>query len=86
MLTEKAANATTNTAYTVGAVTAGAGALTLSDWALIVGIFGTLATLVMNYYYQRRRLRIEAEHKEWIRENSPTLIDNEAGRDGSPDA
>lgn len=82
MLTEKAANATTNTAYTVGAVTAGAGALTLSDWALIVGIVGTIATLLMNFFFQKRRLRIEAEHKEWIRQNSPVLIDDEAGSDG----
>lgn len=83
MLTEKTTSVTTNAAVTVGAVTAGAGALTLSDWALIIGIIGTIATVIMNWFFQARRLRVDEHHKRWIRENSPVLIDRDAGTDES---
>lgn len=41
-----------------GGVTAGLGALTLSDWALITGIICTLGTFALNWYYKQKELQL----------------------------
>lgn len=47
--------ATTATSYTVSAGTAGAGLLSLNEWALILGIVFAALTFGVNWWYQKRR-------------------------------
>lgn len=47
--------ATTATSYTVSAGTAGAGLLSLNEWALILGIVFAALTFAVNWWYQKRR-------------------------------
>jgi len=56
--------ATTTTSYlTAGATTAG-GLLSLSEWALLIGIIATVATFALNYWVQIQSLKMaEREHK-----------------------
>lgn len=55
--------ASATTSYlTAGATTAG-GLLSLSEWAIIIGILATVATFGLNYWVQSRSLRMrELEH------------------------
>lgn len=46
--------------YTAGVSTATAGALTLNDWALIVGIIVSLGTFAVNWYYKHKTVKILA--------------------------
>jgi len=52
--------------YITGGATAGAGALTLNDWAIVVGIITTVATFGLNWYYKakddKRRDRRSTDH------------------------
>ena len=48
---------------TAGATTAG-GLLSLSEWAILIGILATVATFGLNYWVQTRNLRMaEREHQ-----------------------
>lgn len=47
--------ATTATSYTVSVGTAGAGLLSLNEWALLLGIIFAALTFVVNWWYQKRR-------------------------------
>ncbi|CAK8739288.1 hypothetical protein SODG_002894 [Sodalis praecaptivus] len=47
-------NYTTGSAYSWGLFTCLLGALSLSDWALIIGIICTLGTFGLNWYYRRK--------------------------------
>gem|GEM_PF-4515531 len=55
--------ASATTSYlTAGATTAG-GLLSMSEWALLIGILATVATFALNYWVQIRNLRMrEREH------------------------
>ncbi len=53
----------TSSYVTAGATTAG-GLLSLSEWAIVIGIFATLATFGLNYWVQTRNLKMaEREHQ-----------------------
>lgn len=55
---------TSNVSYGTAGATFFAGALSLSDWALIIGILATIATLALNAWVQRKRLKMEErEHQ-----------------------
>ncbi|EMH0680425.1 phage holin family protein [Klebsiella aerogenes] len=45
---------TTHSAYSWGAFTAMLGALSLDEWAVLVGIICTIGTFVVNWYYKRK--------------------------------
>ncbi|MDX7989250.1 holin [Xenorhabdus sp. 12] len=45
---------TSPSAYGWGAFTAMLGALSLNDWAIIVGIICTAGTFAVNWYYKHR--------------------------------
>lgn len=47
--------ATTATSYTVSAGTAGAGLLSLNEWALILGIVFAALTFAINWWYQNKK-------------------------------
>lgn len=47
--------ATTATSYTVSAGTAGAGLLSLNEWALMLGIVFAALTFAINWWYQNRK-------------------------------
>lgn len=53
----------TSSYVTAGATTAG-GLLSLSEWAILIGILATVATFGLNYWVQTRNLRMaEREHQ-----------------------
>jgi hypothetical protein len=53
----------TSSYVTAGATTAG-GLLSLSEWAIVIGILATVATFGLNYWVQTRNLRMaEREHQ-----------------------
>lgn len=52
----------TSASYTVSGATVVGGALSLSDIALVIGIIGTIATLVLTWYFKKR-----SDHREQIR-------------------
>lgn len=52
----------TSASYTVSGATVVGGALSLSDIALVIGIIGTVATLVLTWYFKKR-----SDHREQIR-------------------
>lgn len=63
-ISDMAEKVSTPAAYTVSTGTATAGMLGIGDWAVIIGILGTIATVVMNWYFSRRRLDMEErEHQ-----------------------
>ncbi len=63
-ISDVAEKLSTPAAYTVSTGTATAGMLGIGDWAVIIGILGTIATVVMNWYFSRRRLDMEErEHQ-----------------------
>ncbi|AKH63881.1 MULTISPECIES: phage holin family protein [Photorhabdus] len=47
---------TSPTAYTWGTFTAMLSALSLNDWAIIIGIICTVGTFGVNWYYKHREL------------------------------
>ncbi len=58
-ISDVAEKLSTPAAYTVSTGTATAGILGIGDWAVIIGILGTIATVGMNWYFSRRRLDME---------------------------
>jgi len=59
---------TTSVSYGASAATIIAG-LTLSDWAVAVGMACALGTLIVNWYFKRlEHLRQEAEHQARMRQ------------------
>ena len=53
----------TSSYVTAGATTAG-GLLSLSEWAIVIGILATVATFGLNYWVQTRNLKMaEREHQ-----------------------
>lgn len=48
------------TAIGLGSFTAMLGAMSLNDWALIVGIICTLGTFGVNWYYRRKEFQRNA--------------------------
>ncbi len=54
----------TPAAYTISTGTATAGMLGIGDWAMIIGILATIATFVMNWYFNRRRTLMEERDKQ----------------------
>ena len=55
--------ASATTSYVTAGATAAGGLLSLSQWAIIIGIIATLATFALNYWVQTRSLRMrELEH------------------------
>lgn len=50
--------------YITAGATTGVGILSLSEWAVIIGILATLATFALNYVVQVRKLKMEErEHQ-----------------------
>lgn len=52
---------TTGSAYGWGAFTTMLGALSLNDWALVIGIVCTLSTFGVNWYYKRKEFQMKFE-------------------------
>ncbi|WP_347254372.1 phage holin family protein [Leminorella grimontii] len=50
----------TGSAYGWGAFTAMLGALSLNDWALVIGIGCTIGTFVVNWHYKRKEFELKA--------------------------
>ena len=51
------------TSYVTASATAAGGLLTLSEWAILIGILATIATFALNFWVQIRSLRMrEREH------------------------
>ncbi|ENN8378260.1 phage holin family protein [Providencia alcalifaciens] len=44
--------------YALGVITTAAGALSLDQWAVIVGILCTVATFFVNWYYKRKEFKL----------------------------
>lgn len=78
---EKVINASSVATYTTSGTLAAAGAFTLTEWALVVGIVISVMTFVVNLLYQQRRYKLEAEYKALLREELLRKLDP----DGSPD-
>lgn len=50
--------------YIAAGATTGVGLLSLSEWAVVIGILATVATFVLNYVVQVRKLKMdEREHE-----------------------
>lgn len=58
---ERAAEVAGKAAYTSAGGTLVAG-LSLNEWAIIVGIFATVLTLCMNWYYKQKHLELARKH------------------------
>ncbi|RXK33844.1 holin [Arsenophonus endosymbiont of Bemisia tabaci Asia II 3] len=56
---------TTSSAYSWAAFTAVLGALSLNEWALIVGIICTLGTFIVNWYYRRKEFQLKFRDQEY---------------------
>jgi len=63
-MSDMAERVSTPAAYTISTGTATAGMLGIGDWAMIIGILATLATFVMNWYFNRRRTLMEERDKQ----------------------
>ena len=58
-ITDMADKLSTPAAYTASVSTIGVGVVNWNMVAIIVGILGTILTLAMNWYFNRRRLEME---------------------------
>lgn len=55
---------TASGSYITAGATTGVGLLSLSEWAVVIGILATIATFVLNYVVQVRKLKMdEREHE-----------------------
>ncbi len=63
-ISDMAEKVSTPAAYTISTGTATAGMLGIGDWAVIIGILATIATFVMNWYFNRRRTLMEERDKQ----------------------
>lgn len=45
----------------VGLVTAAMAAMSLNEWAVVIGIFCTVITCLVNWYYEHKKYRLVAE-------------------------
>lgn len=69
-ISDMAEKVSTPAAYTVSTGTTAVGMLSLSEWAVIIGILGTVATVLMNWYFNRRRLDMEErEHQARMKQH-----------------
>ncbi|CAB3623641.1 phage holin family protein [Candidatus Hamiltonella defensa] len=55
---------TTSSAYSWAAFTTVLGALSLNEWALIVGIVYTLGTFIVNCYCRRKEFQLKSRSQE----------------------
>lgn len=55
---------TSTTAYSSSWIMTTFGALSLNEVALLVGIFCTLGTFVVNWYYRKKEFDRKAKHEE----------------------
>lgn len=56
--------ATSVSSYITAGTTVSLGFLSLSEWAILIGIIATIATFGLNYWVQTRKLRMaEREHQ-----------------------
>ena len=44
--------------YALGVITTTAGALSLDQWAVLIGIICTVATFLVNWYYKRKEFKL----------------------------
>ncbi|WP_140187787.1 phage holin family protein [Providencia stuartii] len=44
--------------YALGVITTAAGALSLDQWAVLIGIVCTVATFLVNWYYKRKEFKL----------------------------
>lgn len=51
-----------DTASTTGAIVTVFASLTLSDWGVIIGILFGLFTLLMNWYYKDKELKLKEKY------------------------
>lgn len=51
-------------AYGAGSFTALFGALSLNDWAILVGIICTVGTFIANLYFRKKELEIKQGRKD----------------------
>ncbi|KGM29101.1 holin [Photorhabdus luminescens] len=54
---------TSPSAYCWGMLTAMLGALSLNDWALIIGIICTVGTFSINWHYKRKEFQLKRESR-----------------------
>ncbi|NCB85931.1 MAG: holin [Gammaproteobacteria bacterium] len=46
--------------YRIGLITAAMGALSLNEWAVVIGVLCTLITCYVNWYYERKKYLLAA--------------------------
>ena len=57
-------NTSSSIAVGTGSATAMFGALSLNDWAIIIGIVCTVGTFALNWYYKQKSFRLlEKEYR-----------------------
>jgi len=60
---------TAGSSYITAGATTGVGLLSLSEWAIVIGILATIATFALNYVVQVRKLKMEErEHEARMRQ------------------
>ena len=52
---------TSGAAVGTGSTTALVGAMSLNDWAIIVGIICTIGTFALNWYYKRKEFNLKLQ-------------------------
>ena len=52
---------TSGDAVGTGSTTALVGAMSLNDWAIIVGIICTIGTFALNWYYRRKEFNLKLQ-------------------------
>ncbi|QLR03797.1 phage holin family protein [Providencia rettgeri] len=48
--------------YALGVITTAAGALSLDQWAVLIGIICTVATFLVNWYYKRKEFKLREDN------------------------
>ncbi|CAB4327917.1 Bacteriophage holin HP1 family protein [Bacteriophage APSE-7] len=54
----------TNSAYSCAVFTTLLGAMSLNEWALIMGTVCTLRTFIVNWYYRRKEFHFKSRSQE----------------------
>lgn len=55
-------NFTSGAAVGTGSTTVLVGAISLNEWAIIVGIICTVGTFAVNWYYKRKEFILKQQH------------------------
>lgn len=67
----------TDSASMTGAIVTVISSLTLSDWGVILGILFGLSTLLINWYYKDRELKLKEKYYQQYYQQQLKEIDDE---------